>query len=179
MCPWLVLIQGNHHPILKWIKQSSPRNSWTEAEHLVTVKDPLSKSKGPQSDLLDLSKEGDDEAVRSTNAINSSDSSEKRKIACPLVWIVEPMQPVEESNQISSYFESAVKLAAQMELRRSTRNIACNFPAKTINYADYVPRRKSSISKKKPAFEDEVVLQASLTVLFLLKNWNKYYLGGI
>ena len=111
----------------------------TEAEHLVTVKDPLSKSKGSQSDLLDMSKEGDNEAVRSTNAIDSSDSSEKRKIACPLVWIVELMQPVEESNQISSDFESAVKLSAQMELRRSARNIAHNFPAKTINYADYVP----------------------------------------
>ena len=122
-------------------------------------------TKGPQLDLLDTSKEGDDEAVRSTNAIDSSDSSEKGKIACPLVQIVEPMQPVEESNQILSDFESVVKLAVQMELHRSTHNIAHNFPAKTINYADYVPRRKSSISKKKPAFEDEVVLQASLTIL--------------
>ena len=96
-------------------------------------------TKGPQLDLLDTSKEGDDEAVQSTNAIDSSNSSEKRKIACPLVRIMEPMQPVEESNQISSDFESAVKLSAQTELRRSARNIAHNFPAKTINYADYVP----------------------------------------
>ena len=93
----------------KLVSQYS-NNQKVEGKHLVTVKDPLSKTKGPQLDLLDMLKEGDDEAGWSTNAIDSSDSSEKGKIAWPLFCIVEPIQPVKESNQISSDFESVVKL---------------------------------------------------------------------
>ena len=89
----------------KLISQYS-NNRKVEGEHLVTVKDPLSKTKGPQSDLLDTLKEGDNEAGRSTNAIDSSDSSEKGKIACPLFHIVEPIQPVKESNQISNLWSN-------------------------------------------------------------------------
>jgi hypothetical protein len=100
-----------------------------------------------------MSEEGGDEARRFTKAMD------------PLVRIVEPNQTVGESNQISSDYESAVKLAAQVELRRSARNIARNNRAKTVNYVDFPRPRKSSFSKKKPAFEDEVVLQASFPCL--------------
>ena len=111
--------------------------------------------------------EGGNEASRFTN---KGKTSYKGKTTCPLVHIVEPSQPIRESDQISSDFESAVKLAAQVELHRSTCNIAQNNPAKTINYVDFSQPRKSSFGKKKLAFEDEVVLQASFPCLSI-KKW--------
>lgn len=141
------------------------------------------------SDLTDLD-EDDDEAEESAVGVNSnkrlsqhsrtsgeggdeaSRFTDKGKTARPLVRIVEPSQPVGESDQISSDFESAVKLAAQVELRRSARNIARNNPAKTVNYVDFPRPRKLSFSKKnpKPAFEDGVILQASFPRLSI-KKW--------
>ena len=78
--------------------------------------------------------EGGNEASWFTN---KGKTSYKGKTTCPLVCIVESSRPIRESDQISSDFESAVKLAAQVELHRSTHNIARNNPAKTINYVDF------------------------------------------
>ena len=73
-------------------------------------------------------------------------------------------------------FEYSAKLAAEFEPRRSARNIAAN-NRPTVNYADYVPLKKSATSKKKPAFEkDEDILQARSPVSLI--NWeNKFNLG--
>lgn len=140
----------------------------------------------PSSDLTDL-EEDDDEAKESAVSVNSKkrtpgeggdeasrftdrgETSSKGQTARPLVRIVEPSQPIGESDQISSDFESAVKLAAQVELRRSARNIARNNSAKTVNYVDFARPRKSSFSKKKPALDDEIDLQASFPCLSLKK----------
>jgi hypothetical protein len=137
---------------------------------------PLSESKGAQPHLSN-SEEGSDQEDRHANALESFDSSVNGKIAFPTVRITEPMPQINLPNQISADFESAVRLAAEFEPRRSSRNVpGKNQP--TVNYADYVPARKSFNSKKKLAFENqEVMLQASLP--FLPSNWgNKFALGG-
>lgn len=118
---------------------------------------------GPLSDLSDLS-DGEDEG-KPENVRKSSQplgSKEPSKVVRPDVGTADPiLQNVAKSNQKSSDFQYSLQLAAQFEPRRSSRNI----PAKnrfTVNYVDYVPRRKSLSVKKKPGFEkDEIDLQAS------------------
>jgi hypothetical protein len=132
------------------------------SEAMMVDDGPLSESKGAQPHLSD-SEEDDDEEDQHANAVESFDSSVKGKIARPAFRIVEPNpQTISDSNQISADFESAVQLAAEFELRRSSRNIASkNRP--TVSYADYIPPRKSFNSKRKVPFENhEVILKVSL-----------------
>jgi len=142
---------------------------------------PLSESKGTSSDLSDSEEDGEgggrtsgvdssqskqeegDEESRPTTAVGASDSSsDDGKIASPIVGMEEANPKTgADDDQMSLDFATSLHLAAQFEPRRSSRNI----PAKNkpnINYVDYVPFRKSSNRKKKPAFGmDEILLQAS------------------
>jgi hypothetical protein len=69
-----------------------------------------------------------------------------------------------KSKRRSMDVESLVHLAAQLEPRRSSRNI--HKQNAKVNYVDYVPPPKSSRGKKKPTYEnaDEIFLKASLCV---------------
>ena len=98
---------------------------------------------GPLSD-------SEKEEARPANA-KSLESSDYADAAVPIVAQSEATPKTAlKLNQISSDFESAIRLAAQLELRRSSRNI----PKKKTptNDVDYAPPRKSSSSKKKPTF---------------------------
>ena len=98
---------------------------------------------GPLSD-------SEKEEARPANA-KSLESSDYADAAVPIVAQSEATPKTAlKLNQISSDFESAIRLAAQLELRRSSRNI----PIKKTptNDVDYAPPWKSSSGKKKPTF---------------------------
>ena len=108
------------------------------------------KSKGLFLGESDFSALEDDVGgdVRPRHAIDSSESSKKKKIPCPTVRIVAPSP--------KAATESSVHLASDFEPRRSTRNIHAN-DKPTANYVDCVPSRKSSSGKKKQVSENRDV----------------------
>jgi hypothetical protein len=122
--------------------------------------EPMSDSKVPLSNLSDP--EEDDEEYQPTNAVESSDSSDNKKSAGPIVGTEEATpKAVTDLNQMLKDFEYSVNLQGEIPLRRSSRNILSK-EKPTINYADYPAPRKSSSGRKKLSLENEYHQLASL-----------------
>jgi hypothetical protein len=135
-------------------RKPSPEPQDNEEEGLV------SESMVPLSNLSDS--EEDDESYQPTNAVESSDSSDNKKSAGPIVGTEEATPKAgTDFNQLMLDFEYSVNLQGENSLRRSSRNILSK-KKPTINYADYPAPRKSSSGRKKLALEDEYHQLASL-----------------
>ena len=128
-------------------RKPSPEPQDNEEEEL------MSESKVPLSNLSDS--EEDDESYQPTNAVESSDSSDNKKSAGPIVGTEEATPKAgTDFNQLMLDFEYSVNLQGENSLRRSSRNILSK-KKPNINYADYPAPRKSSSGRKKLALEDE------------------------
>jgi hypothetical protein len=135
-------------------RKPSPEPQDNEEEEL------MSESKVPLSNLSDS--EEDDESYQPTNAVESSDSSDNKKSAGPVVGTEEATPKAgTDFNQLMLDFEYSVNLQGENSLRRSSRNILSKKKA-TINYADCPAPRKSFSGRKKLALEDEYQQLASL-----------------
>jgi hypothetical protein len=134
-------------------------NGKVEGDSAIAVEagEPMSETKASLSESSDS--EEDDEEYQPVNAVESSDSNNK-KFASPIVGTEEATPKAEVvSNQMLLDFESSVNIQGQFSLRRSSRFSKNNT---TINYADQPAPRKSSSGRKKPALEDEYHQLASL-----------------
>jgi hypothetical protein len=131
-------------------QEKDESNSTVGIEH----SDPL----GPMSDLSDL--EEDDEG-RLMNGVKSHTSVVEKKV----VKSKEPPSLAKgKLPDVSDQDEESVRLAAELGLRRSARNIPSRMKS-AVNYASYAPSRKSSTGRRKPAMEkDAILVEASIQI---------------
>jgi hypothetical protein len=115
--------------------------------------DPL----GPMSDLSDLE---EDNEGRLTKRVKSQTSGVE-KAESDSNFVVESEEPPSvakgKSPDLSDQDEESVRLAAELGLRRSARNVPSRKKS-AVNYAGYAPSRKLSTGRRKPAVEKDVIL---------------------
>ena len=120
--------------------------------------DPL----GPMSDLSDLE---EDNEGRLTKRVKSHTSGVE-KAESDSNFVVESEEPPSVAKgklpDASDQDEESVRLAAELGLRRSARNVPSRKKS-AVNYAGYAPSRKSSTGRRKPAVEkDAILVEASI-----------------
>ena len=130
--------------------------------------DPL----GPMSDLSDLE---EDNEGRLTKRVKSHTSGVE-KAESDSNFVVESEEPPSVAKgklpDASDQDEESVRLAAELGLRRSARNVPSRKKS-AVNYAGYAPSRKTSTGRRKPAVEKDAILVEASIQNFPSKMSNK------
>jgi hypothetical protein len=127
--------------------------------------DPL----GPRSDLSDLEEDNG-------GRLTKRDTSGVEKAESDYNFVVESEEPPSVAKgklpDVSDQDEESVRLAAELGLRRSARNIPSRKKS-AVNYAGYAPSRKSSTGRRKPAMGKDAILVEASIQNFLSNMLNK------
>ena len=130
--------------------------------------DPL----GPMSDLSDLE---EDNEGRLTKRVKSHTSGVE-KAESDSNFVVESEEPPSVAKgklpDASDQDEESVRLAAELGLRRSARNVPSRKKS-AVNYAGYAPSRKTSTGRRKPVVEKDAILVEASIQNFPSKMSNK------